>query len=616
MSAAVLSASMNSCKDGPEPAPASGPAVRLEKADAAPTSLTFTATPSGADRCAYVCVVKGVSEAGAEEILLDGKTLSPAGVSTETVQGLAPGTGYVILAAASSGGVAGEVSRLEMTTAADGEGITISSESAGRTSYSYTVAPSSESDYLHCVVRAGELENASDRQSAMKRILSESGFRDSGERTFARTDGQVIDGRTIEVVAGTDYVILAAFADEENTVSGWVYECAFSTLKPGQSEAAIKIALENTGSFTSCRVICIPSADIPYYYFMVVPKSEADEYVSAGDEEGLRQRVLSQGVRAEGNRDFTASGLEKGTAYAVLCAGIDTEGNQTLCREDFSTLVRVEAYVYNYFAHFEEFSYNTVNYDIFGHGVTFAMRGVFKASDVRNWLSEGLTHTDIVKTHGLADFVELDYEGVNRPSGSTMWFDNKCQPETDYVVIVYAEDSEGNRGAAYDEVTTTAVPDPDARLWIEAYTTDLMYGEGAYRYNSVVYDIHAHNPRYIKHGCFLTSDVAAKLAEGETHATIVQQYGLANFTSSDYYMAGTPEGSQYWLVKDCEPLTSYTVIVYAEDAAGDTALEYAEVTTGATPLEAPASAGSSVSGNRHCASDAVAPVKALQPVRF
>ncbi len=617
MSAAVLSASMNSCKDDPEPAPDSGPTVRLEKADVAPTSLTFTATPSGADRCAYVCVAKGTPEAEAEEILLDGKPLNPAGVSTETVPGLASGTDYVILAAASSDGVAGDVSRLEMTTAADEGEIGISSESVGRNSYSYTVVPASDKEYLHCVVRADELEKASDRQSAMKRLLSESGFRDAGKQTFARTDGQVIDGRTIEVVAGTDYVILAAFADGENTVLGPVYEHVFSTLESGQSEAAIKIKLHNTESVSTYRIVCMPSAGISYYHMLVIPQSEADGYVSAGDEEGLRQLVLSQGTRMEGNMEHVSSGHEKATFYSVLCAGVDAEGNQILCREDFSTLVWVEAYVFNYFAHFGEFSYNTVNYDIHGHGVTHAMRGVFLSSDVRRWLSEGMTYIDIVKTHGLDDFIDRDYEGVNSPESGIIWFDNKCQPQTDYTVIVYAEDSEGNRVAAYDEVTTTAVPDPNARLWIEAYTTDLMANQEAYSYNSVAYDIHAHNPRYIKHGCFLTSDVTAKLAEGETYATIVQKYGLADFTADDYYLAGTPEGSQYWLVKGCEPLTSYTVIVYVEDTAGDTAVEYAEVSTGAAPPESPASVFCpSSSRDRHCASDAVTPVKALQPLKF
>lgn len=106
------------CSDSNTDNPSDTLAVTLEAGTATTNSLTFTVKPSGAQKCAWVCVEKGQPMPAAAEILASG-TAAPAGkASTAEATGLAAETVYVIAAAvADANGNTAASQPLEMKTA-------------------------------------------------------------------------------------------------------------------------------------------------------------------------------------------------------------------------------------------------------------------------------------------------------------------------------------------------------------------------------------------------------------------------------------------------------------------------------------------------------------------
>lgn len=80
------------------------------------TTLTFTATSTDAQKCAYTVIEAGKTMLTAQEILQGGE-FAPNQSVTLTADGLNPETAYLILAAARNGDLYSPVTQLAMTTA-------------------------------------------------------------------------------------------------------------------------------------------------------------------------------------------------------------------------------------------------------------------------------------------------------------------------------------------------------------------------------------------------------------------------------------------------------------------------------------------------------------------
>ena len=105
-------------EDTPEP---EKPTVELSAGEAAPSSLSFTLTPSdNADRLAWVCVPADTEIPDAAGILSAGTQLVPDGPASAAAEGLAEQTRYVIGAVGAAGAVLSDVATLEMVTAHGG----------------------------------------------------------------------------------------------------------------------------------------------------------------------------------------------------------------------------------------------------------------------------------------------------------------------------------------------------------------------------------------------------------------------------------------------------------------------------------------------------------------
>ena len=101
----VMSLAIGSCKEAAEEVKM--PEVTLSKGDATSNSLTFTVEPAYAEKCSWICTVKGSELPNANQILSAGTEISAVETSTVTVSELEPSKEYVILAAVS--GVDGTV---------------------------------------------------------------------------------------------------------------------------------------------------------------------------------------------------------------------------------------------------------------------------------------------------------------------------------------------------------------------------------------------------------------------------------------------------------------------------------------------------------------------------
>ncbi len=115
--ALMLTLSFSSCKDDDDEGPVVTPSVTLTAGEPTETSVSFTVSPSDAEKCAYVCVEKTADALpAAAAILAEGTTVAADKDSEITVSGLVPNTTYIVAAAASYGSQTGEVVKIEMLT--------------------------------------------------------------------------------------------------------------------------------------------------------------------------------------------------------------------------------------------------------------------------------------------------------------------------------------------------------------------------------------------------------------------------------------------------------------------------------------------------------------------
>lgn len=106
-----------SCSKSDPDTPAETLAVTLSSGAATPNSLTFTINPTGAQKCAWVCVKKGDTVPSAADILSSGTAAPATQASTPEVAQLESDTFYVIAAAvADANGNVASAQPLEMKT--------------------------------------------------------------------------------------------------------------------------------------------------------------------------------------------------------------------------------------------------------------------------------------------------------------------------------------------------------------------------------------------------------------------------------------------------------------------------------------------------------------------
>ena len=102
------------CKEDPEPV--KQPKVSVTAGTATENSVSFTVTPTDAERCAYVCLEASEAVPAAETILKDGVQIDAAKESTQTVENLKAETSYNIVAAVQNGELSAVSTTLSMTT--------------------------------------------------------------------------------------------------------------------------------------------------------------------------------------------------------------------------------------------------------------------------------------------------------------------------------------------------------------------------------------------------------------------------------------------------------------------------------------------------------------------
>jgi hypothetical protein len=101
--------------------PGQGPTVAIQPGEVTATLVSFTLTPSYADKCGYMVVAAAGRLPDAETVLRDGTEADASAPTEHAVAELMPGTEYVVVAAVSREGVYGAVATLKLTTAAGPE---------------------------------------------------------------------------------------------------------------------------------------------------------------------------------------------------------------------------------------------------------------------------------------------------------------------------------------------------------------------------------------------------------------------------------------------------------------------------------------------------------------
>lgn len=101
--------------------PADAPSVTLRQGDVTPTIITFTITPSAADKCGYMVMPATEQVPDAQTVLRDGSEADPSSEWEYTAGELSPDTEYIIVAAVSRDGIYGRTATLEVATLAGGK---------------------------------------------------------------------------------------------------------------------------------------------------------------------------------------------------------------------------------------------------------------------------------------------------------------------------------------------------------------------------------------------------------------------------------------------------------------------------------------------------------------
>lgn len=112
--------------------PEDAPSVTLRQGEVTRTIITFTITPSDADKCGYMVVPATEQVPDAQTVLRDGSQADPGSPSERFASELMPDTEYIVVAAVSRDGIYGRTATLEVATLAGGKLPGLTSDVTGK----------------------------------------------------------------------------------------------------------------------------------------------------------------------------------------------------------------------------------------------------------------------------------------------------------------------------------------------------------------------------------------------------------------------------------------------------------------------------------------------------
>ncbi|MEG2065102.1 MAG: hypothetical protein RRY23_08195 [Alistipes sp.] len=449
------------------------PKINLEIGAVTSNSITFTATPTQATKCAYVCVPAGESTPTTEEIIGGVGISIPADkASTKTLSELIDGTKYTIIAVVQNErGQNASISK-EVTTEALVFDRFLTFIRATKNSFSFHIKPQGTSGYSYLIIQSSELEGKP--ESLFPTLLSFYGTTATEEQTVTVTDMDTdADDNLIEVIPGMEYTVLAAELDANGEIVGELSKEAFSTKTPAVSTATVTVS-EVEITTTSIEYLSTPDQNIASYFQVWTTAVKYNKLMEKG-EEAVRTLIFEEGKRYFKTEKIKKDRLTAGKEYVVATIAFDKAYDQanmlitkiaTANPSTAAPTIDFKAYVSDkYGAEFGAYSYNSICCDIKTTNTTTFKDCVMETSKVTALLAGGATLETIVKEHGLDWTMPEDLADLNSAEGYIGYWKSGIKSNTAYTIIVYAQNSYGTSTIASATATTTAKSGVNSELF-------------------------------------------------------------------------------------------------------------------------------------------------------
>lgn len=199
--------------------------------------------------------------------------------------------------------------------------------------------------------------------------------------------------------------------------------------------------------------------------------------------------------------------------------------------------------------------------------------GLFSKSQVDALLEKGATYEAIIKTEGTGSVMSPEYLGYVTTGGLALTI-QELSPGTAYTAIVLVSNANGDTVKALSATTTGGSTGDGPELTVTADPGD---NAGLNTDTKIYWGAYAPTAQSAMYGIFETADVQANLDKGFTYDQIVSQVGKA--MSAEWLEYLTTDPGIGVTTSKLTPNTSYTVIVKATDASGNSTTKYAVAAT-------------------------------------
>lgn len=449
------------------------PTVEITEIGTSDRTVEFAITASGADECAYVFdteekIGEGIPDA--ETIFAEGERVD---LSTNAVisKPIAPGTQYVVFAAAKNAAGYGKVGRCDLNVpnlvGVEVSDITKSSftftvSTDGDRAYKYVTMPAR---YLEQVYEVQEAVTDAEKNMAAMRYLAWYGFKDNGTKSFTHTDNEtytdVDDGEYIrELIAGMDYVVLAVGYGADDKFSGKVAIAEFSMAESDTPTGNVEMEV-NTG-IISANVKCTPDDNVLYYKALLMKKANRDAYIAEHGQASYDYEVANNdnSRRITGVDEYQWKNLSADTEYVMSFVIIDKEHNakwedrefRTKQADEQSADIILTGSVGDTTGYYDD--WNSLSFNVKSEAIVLPSKYFFGyTSLVTRLMNQGYSLEEIADVYG-ESFSQYNINNINGENGCDASFTEILKPDVSYTYIVALTNANGKTGIKSMELRT------------------------------------------------------------------------------------------------------------------------------------------------------------------
>lgn len=483
------------CGDNDEPQPTppgSKPQLDIESIDIEATAARFKFTTDIASAWCYACVETSdnMQRPDAEQLFTHNVNKFDSTTAELSLSGLVPETQYTLFAAASAEGILSDVKEFAFTTGAVDPLIDLSEESITYDSFSVHIRAEEGRSFLFSHIDKLLLDMSGYTDEQYLEMFGMSGY---GDTTVVFKDGDTyFDARNVPyeigVKPGREYVIFAAYCDENKNLTDVLHRTEFTTPDKPRSEHGIAVDIIDITSIAA-HIKTTPDDNIREYYVYLRDKSWYDSVIDYG--ESMMISLIKRAYETQiGARLYTAAAdetyddLTPSTEYLFGIVVIDNEGNESFIAEHIFTTAEPSGIMPDVGIVMQpdgQSPHTIIGLNI-KTGLTKTIKYAFApTADVKEELdNNGGSYEQLIDMRGI-DLSAEQVSQANSDGGLTLYMDELWY-DTEYTCVVCAVSAEKIASVDHAAARTSAEPKP-ARVESELFA--LLPGKWSLTYDYV-----------------------------------------------------------------------------------------------------------------------------------